>query len=247
MSVSIRLFYTIIMAMALSACGARAPVGPENDPYEKMNRQLFAAEQSLDYFVVEPAANAYNKLPEPVRLSTRNFLNNVASPITMANDILQAEIERFGVTFLRFGINTTIGIGGLFDPARHMGFERHTEDLGQTLAVYGFGPGPYLYVPGLGPMPPRDLIGWTADWVFDPWTYVADGDISIAFGYYALEGIDTRAANLTIFNEIERSSVDFYATVRSLYLQNRESEIANGVTNIDDLPDLDDLDDLDDF
>lgn len=248
MSSSIRSVCVIAMAATLlSACGARVSVGSENDPYETMNRKLFAIEQTLDHYIVEPAAKGYNYLPAPVRRSTRNFLNNVASPITMTNDLLQADIARFGITFLRFGINTTIGIGGLFDPARHMGFERHTEDFGQTLAIYGFEPGPYLYVPGLGPMPPRDLIGWTVDWAFDPWTYAADGDIGIAFASYAIDGIDLRAANLGIFDEIERSSVDFYATVRSLYRQNRKSEIANGVTDIDDLPDIDALDDLDDF
>lgn len=247
-SASIRSFCLLVLAATtLSACSGRVAIDADNDPYEGFNRKMFAVEQSLDHYVVEPVAKGYNVLPQPVRRATRNFLNNVAAPITMANDVLQADFERFGVTFLRFGINTTIGIGGLFDPARHMGFERHYEDFGQTLAIYGFAPGPYLYVPGLGPMPPRDLIGWTVDWAFDPWTYVADGDIGVAFASYALDGIDARAANLGIIDEIERSSVDFYATVRSLYRQNRKSEIANGVTDIDDLPDIDGLDDLDDF
>lgn len=248
MSPSLRMLFTsVLLGFCLTACGGRVAVDTDNDPYENMNRKLFAIEQTLDHYVVEPVAKGYNVLPQPVKRSTRNFMNNMASPITMASDLLQAEFERFGITFLRFGLNSTIGIAGLFDPARHMGFERHYEDFGQTLAVYGFEPGPYLYVPGLGPMPPRDLIGWTVDWAFDPWTYIADGDIGIAFASYAVDGIDLRAANLGIFDEIERSSVDFYATVRSLYRQNRKSEIANGVTDIDDLPDLDEFDDLDDF
>lgn len=239
------------LAAALSACASSsidASIDDSfNDPYEGFNRKMFAVEQSLDAWVVEPVARGYDKLPHPVKRSTRNFINNLASPITLVNDVLQGQLSRATTMTLRLGINSTIGIYGLFDPASAMGFERHTEDFGQTLAVYGVAPGPYLYVPGLGPMPPRDLAGWTVDWAFDPWTYIADGDIGVAFGSYALDGIDSRAANLGIIDEIERSSVDFYATVRSLYRQNRKSEIANGVTDIDDLPDLDDLDSLDDF
>lgn len=236
-----------LVGLTLSACAGGAPIDEANDPYEGFNRKMFAVEQTLDHYAVEPLARAFDVLPQPVKRSTRSFLNNLSSPVTMTNDLLQAEFARFGVTFLRFGINTTVGLGGLFDPARHIGLERHDEDFGQTLARYGLGPGPYLYVPGLGPKPPRDLIGWTVDWAFDPATYMADGDLGIAFAYYAIDGIEARAANLGIFDEIERSSVDFYATVRSLYRQNRESEIANGVTDIDDLPDIDALDDLDDF
>jgi phospholipid-binding lipoprotein MlaA len=235
------------MAATLSACAGSAPLDSVNDPYENFNRKMFAVEQTLDYYVVEPAAKGYNYLPQPVRGATRNVLNNLSSPVTMANDVLQGEVKRFSTTFLRFGINTTLGVFGIFDVARHLGFERHTEDFGQTLAKYGFAPGPYLYVPSLGPSPPRDLLGWTVDWVFDPVTYISDGDIATAFGFYALDGVDLRAANLGIFDEIERSSVDFYATVRSLYRQSRKSEIANGVTDLDDLPDLDALDDLDDL
>ena len=235
-----------LTALTLSAC-AGGRIDADNDPYEPFNRKMFAVEQTLDHYIIEPVAKGYAVLPQPVRRSTRNFLNNLASPITLVGDVMQGELNRATTTALRLGINSTIGLAGLFDPATRMGFERHTEDFGQTLAVYGVPSGPYLYVPGLGPMPPRDLAGWTIDWAFDPWTYIADGDIGIAFGSYALDGIDSRATNLGIIDEIERSSVDFYATVRSLYRQNRQSEIANGVTDINALPDLDGLDDLDDF
>ena len=235
-----------LTALTLSACAGNR-MDTDNDPYEPFNRKMFAVEQALDHYIVEPVAKGYAVLPQPVRRSTRNFLNNLASPITLVGDVMQGELNRATTTALRLGINSTIGLAGLFDPAARMGFERHTEDFGQTLAVYGVPSGPYLYVPGLGPMPPRDLAGWTIDWAFDPWTYIADGDIGIAFGSYALDGIDSRATNLGIIDEIERSSVDFYATVRSLYRQNRRSEIVNGVTDINDLPDLDGLDELDDF
>lgn len=247
MHLTSRLSSLIFVAFMLSACAGSVPVDDENDPFEGFNRKMFAVEQSLDHYIVEPVAKGYLYVPAPVRRATRNFLNNLATPITLVSDIAQGQGARAATTALRFGINTTIGIAGLFDPATSFGFERHTEDFGQTLAVYGVGPGPYLYIPGLGPSPPRDLVGWSIDWAFDPWTYIADGDVGVAFGSYALNGIDSRAANLGIIDQIERSSVDFYATVRSLYRQNRKSEIANGVTDLDDLPDLDELDGLDDF
>lgn len=248
MPISVRpLLAILFVAVTLSACAGRAPLDGDNDPYETFNRKMFAVEQTLDQYVVEPVAKGYLYVPQPVRRATRNVLNNLASPITLVNDALQGDMRRFGTTFLRFGINSTLGIVGIFDVARHFGLERHTEDFGQTLAVYGFEPGPYLYIPGLGPSPPRDLLGWGVDWAFDPVTYISDGDLGVAVGFFALDGIDARAANLGIIDEIERSSVDFYATVRSLYRQNRKSEIANGVTDLDDLPDIDALDDLDDF
>lgn len=248
MSSSVRpVFAILFFAVSLSACAGRAPLDADNDPYENFNRKMFAVEQALDHYVVEPVAKGYLYVPQPVRRATRNVLNNLASPITLVNDALQGDMRRFGTTFLRFGINSTVGIVGIFDVARHFGLERHTEDFGQTLAVYGFEAGPYLYVPGLGPSPPRDLLGWGIDWAFDPVTYISDGDLGVAVGFFALDGIDARAANLGIIDEIERSSVDFYATVRSLYRQNRKSEIANGVTDLDDLPDIDALDELDDF
>lgn len=237
----------LLTAPLLAGCARPLPVDEANDPYEGFNRKMFSVEQTLDHYVVEPVAKGYLYVPSPARRGIRNVLNNLASPITLVNDTLQGQFARASNTALRFGINSSIGLGGLFDPATSLGFERHTEDFGQTLAVYGFEEGPYLYVPGLGPSPPRDLIGWTVDWAFDPWTYISDGDIAVAFGSYMLDGIDLRASNMGIIDEIERSSVDYYATVRSLYRQNRKSEIANGVTDIDELPDIDDLDDLDDF
>ncbi len=242
-SIFTKLIILSLMATGLTAC-ASSPPDTNNDPYESFNRKMFAVEQTLDHYVLEPTAKGYTYVPQPVRRSVGHFFRNLAAPVTLANDLLQGEGARAGTTASRFGINTTIGILGFFDPATRLGFERHTEDFGQTLATYGVGAGPYLYIPGLGPRPPRDLLGFIVDWNFSPTLYIADDDRSVAFASYALSSVNTRAANIDTIDEIERGSVDFYATVRSLYRQNRESEIANGVTNVDDLPDIDYLDDF---
>jgi len=245
------LLLTSLIATSLAACASsdalEAASNVDRDPYEKFNRKMFAVEQTLDAYVLKPVAKGYLYVPQPARRSFRNFLNNLISPVTLANDLFQGEMERASTTALRLGINTVIGIGGLFDPATRLGLERHEEDFGQTLATYGVKPGPYLYVPMLGPSPPRDLFGWGFDWLFDPVTYASSDDLTGPILRYTLDGIDARATNLGIIDEIERSSIDFYATVRSLYRQNRDSEINNGVTNLDDLPDIDDLDDVDDL
>lgn len=234
------------LAVFMSAC-AGSGEALNNDPFERSNRFMFKVNVELDNYIIKPVARGYRYVPSPVRRSVRNFLDNLASPVTLANDIFQLEGKRASTTALRFGINSTVGIFGLFDPAKHLGFEKHYEDFGQTMAVWGVPEGPYLFTPIYGPSSPREFSGWITDWAFDPMTYQDDWDLENAIGRYAVDGIDYRADALTTLDEIERSSVDFYATVRSLYQQNRASQIANGVTDIDDLPDLDEFDDLDDF
>lgn len=234
------------LALTLSACAGRGEV-LNNDPLERSNRFMFKVNVELDNYILKPVARGYRVIPSPVRRSVRNFLDNLASPVTLANDIMQGQGKRASTTALRFGINTTVGVFGLFDPAKHIGLEKHYEDFGQTMAVWGVPEGPYLFTPIYGPSSPREFGGWITDWAFDPLTHQDDWDLMDAIGRYAVDGIDFRADALTTLDEIERSSVDFYATVRSLYQQNRASQIANGVTDIDDLPDLDEFDDLDDF
>lgn len=241
-----RALIVISLAVTLSACAGTGEV-LNNDPLERSNRFMFKINVELDNYILKPVARGYLYIPSPVRRSVRNFFDNLAAPVTLANDIFQLEGKRAGTTALRFGINSTIGIFGLFDPAKRLGLEKHDEDFGQTMAVWGVPEGPYLFTPIYGPSSPREFGGWILDWSFDPMTHDDDWDLEKAIGRYAVDGIDFRADALTTLDEIERSSVDFYATVRSLYQQNRASEIANGVTDIDDLPDLDALDDLDDF
>lgn len=233
----------VTLAIGLAGC-AGSGAALNNDPLERANRFMFKVNVQLDNYVLKPVAKGYRFIPSPVRRSVRNFLDNLASPVTLANDILQLEGKRASTTALRFGINSTVGIFGLFDPARRLCFEKHDEDFGQSMAIWGVPEGPYLFTPVYGPSSPREFGGWIVDWAFDPMTYQDDWNLTNAIGRYAVDGIDSRAEALTVLDEIERSSVDFYATVRSLYQQNRASEIANGETNIDDLPDIDDLDDF---
>ena len=237
----------LALTLALTACAPNQADLPayadDNDPYEGFNRQMFAVNMSIDRNILKPVAKGYLTVPQPVRASIRNFRNNLISPITFTNDTLQGSMSRAGVSASRLLINTTLGVLGLFDPATAMGLPRHTEDFSQTLAVYGVPEGVYMYVPLLGPGPPRDLVGLIVDTGSNPITYMGDNEFEGALVSFSVGGVDARANNLGVIDEIERSSVDFYASVRSLYRQNRKSEIDNGETSLDELPDLGELDD----
>jgi phospholipid-binding lipoprotein MlaA len=240
-------FIALVLAMTVTACASSNIAGTAldetNDPIEGFNRQMFAVNMTLDRYVLKPVATGYLYVPEPARVSVRNFLDNLSSPVTLANDALQGEWARASVTSARLVINTTVGLFGFFDPAARWGFAQHQEDFGQTLGSYGVGAGPYVYLPILGPSPPRDFLGFAVDSAIDPVSHIFDDEPEKAVGVYMVKGIDSRATNMNIIDEIERTSVDYYASVRSLYRQNRKSRIANGETNLDELPDIDDLDD----
>jgi phospholipid-binding lipoprotein MlaA len=230
------------MGTALSAC--TTTTNPEslaqNDPYEPTNRKIFEFNQSLDKHIARPVAVAYNDVvPEPLRNGVHNVLHNMDSPVTFANDVLQGEAKRAAQTAGRAAINTTAGIGGLFDVASNLGIPDHTEDFGQTLGVWGVGEGPYFVAPALGPAPPRDLAGMVVDYGFDPFTYLRfDGYRTLGYVRAGVSVLDLRARNVDTLDEIERSSVDYYATQRSLYRQYRNSEIRNGKPDTTDLPNL---------
>jgi len=217
-----------------------------NDPFEEVNRVFFEIHNGIDKLILIPVARVYRfVVPEPGRQGIRNFLRNLNSPVIFANDLLQGEPERAGTTLARFGINSTLGVGGLFDPATSMGFERHYEDFGQTLGVHGVSEGPYIFLPLFGPSPPRDLVGRVVDTAMDPITWVGGDDFQyFKYGRTALRVLDLREQNLETLDEIERTSIDYYAAVRSLYRQSRDGAIRNGDFDFEDLPDLgDDFDD----
>lgn len=223
------------------------PQGPSefHDPMEGFNRRIFAFNLSLDRAILQPTARGYRWIvPKAGRRSVTNFINNLDSPVVLANDLLQGEFSRGFTTTSRFVLNSTFGIGGLFDVARGEGLERHTEDFGQTLAVWGVGSGPYLMIPALGPSDPRDAFGMVVDQVFDPATWAGGNDIKYAkAGLFALNIVSDREATMDQFNQIERTSIDFYAQIRSIYFQTRRNEIKNGRTDYSDLPDISNLDD----
>lgn len=237
----IRMALVAGLMLAFQGC-ATPPTDPDalaayneaNDPLEPMNRQIFSFNEGADKYVIRPLAEGYVYIvPSGGRRSVRNFLNNLRSPVVLANDILQGEMERAGTTIGRAVFNTTIGIGGLFDVATPMGMPYHDEDFGQTLAVWGVGEGPYLVLPILGPSNPRDTVGLVADGFMDPLNWYLE---NIHLGYLtyvraAIDGIDKRASVLDALDEIKRTSLDFYATIRSLYRQRRIDEINNGVSS----------------
>ncbi len=213
-----------------------------NDPFEGSNRFFFDVNQVLDDVLLRPVAIGYRAVvPDFARDGVRNFMNNLNAPVIFTNDLLQGEGDRAGETLLRFGINSTIGIGGLFDVAKELGHPYHDEDFGQTLAVWGVNDGPYLYFPLMGPSSARDFTGFVVDRGFDPLTYVNWGNDDLEYVPVArtvLNVIDLRSRNIETLDDIERSSVDYYASIRSLYRQSRADSIRNGAPS-QDLPDFD--------
>ena len=209
--------------------------GEVKDCFESVNRATFKFNQVLDGVIFEPVAKAYRVLPSPVRVGTSNALDNLSTLVTIPNNILQGEFRKAGVNTSRFIVNTTIGVIGIFDVAEKIGFsEYEKEDYGQTLGVMGVGPGCYVILPVLGPSTIRDTAGSFANLLGgDPWynvTIAKDTQHLSDFDYYASRastGIDFRAKNIDSFDNLEKNSMDFYASVRSLYLQDRQQKIAN--------------------
>ncbi|MFL2892204.1 MAG: VacJ family lipoprotein [Candidatus Pelagibacter sp.] len=209
--------------------------GEVNDCFEKVNRGIFAFNQGLDKVIFKPLATGYRKLPQPVRSGASNALGNLGSVVTIPNNVLQGDLKSAGVNTMRFLINSTLGIGGLFDVASYYGLEkREKEDYGQTLGAWGVGEGCYFVLPVLGPTTVRDSIGSVANVVGgDAWYNVTVANDTQYFNesdYYfskIMGGIDFRAKNLESFESLEKSSLDLYSSVRSLYLQDRRKKIQN--------------------
>lgn len=228
-----------VVMVAACTTSATEP-GQIADPLEPVNRYIFAFNQAVDTTVIEPTATFYRDfVPDPARDSVRNFLRNLESPVILANNVLQQDFDAAGITTQRFFINTTVGVLGLFDRAAEMGLKRRDEDFGQTLGTYGVGPGIYIVLPILGPSNLRDAAGSFVDYYFDPLNHYAENTDrrGITLARTLVRGIDARSRTIETLDEIERTSIDFYATLRSLYNQRRDSDIRNGATP--SLPDLD--------
>ena len=235
-----RVLTGLLLALVLAGC-AHTGADPEaNDPYEKTNRAIFKFNMALDRNVMKPVAKGYKAaLPNWTRSGIRSFLDNLSTPIVLANDLLQGDLQAADTTFARFCENTLFGPLGVRDVARTQGkLEARGEDFGQTLAVWGVKDGPYLMIPLLGPSNPRDLAGRVVDYGFDPMTYVNWGDhiFWIPYTTGAVDVIDQRSRNLEALDELEKTSVDFYASMRSLYRQARQSAIRNGELNVEEIP-----------
>ncbi|MGH7044428.1 MAG: MlaA family lipoprotein [Acetobacteraceae bacterium] len=208
---------------------ARAAFYQTNDPLEPANRVFYRVNNALDAAVLRPAAVAYKDvLPAPVRTGVHNVLGNLATPITLGNDMLQGKSQRAGDTFMRFLINTTLGGLGAVDVARRLGYPSHDADFGETMAIWGVPAGPFLYLPVFGPTGPRDALGTGVDIAADPFGWVGQGAAVTALDWsrVALSAVDARSRVLGEIDSIKRTALDPYATFRSLYRQHRQAEIA---------------------
>jgi phospholipid-binding lipoprotein MlaA len=238
-------------AVLLSACASTGPgqqTGEVYDPLEPANRKIFSFNDAVDEAVIEPAAVAYrDTLPSSIRTGISNVLKNLRSPIIFGNQVLQGDIEGAGNVLVRFVVNTLAGLGGLMDPAAENGYPFQDEDFGQTLAVWGVGDGPYLVVPLLGPSNTRDLVGFVVDIVADPIGILADNQhvaAEVAISRGSSTALDQRSKAIDGINDIKRTSIDYYASIRSFYKQNRDGAILDGQIS-PDIPDFQTISDAD--
>jgi phospholipid-binding lipoprotein MlaA len=206
------------------------------DPLEKYNRKIFVFNDTFDRYFLEHLAKAYReKLPKPIRNMVRNFLTNLSLPVSTVNSILQGKTENSLATFSHFLINSTVGIGGLFDVAGEKNIRYNHEDFGQTLGHYGVDSGIYIMIPFLGPSSTRDLGGLVVDKSINPVEFnllEIGGETDLIgadyrFAIAAASGVDKRESLLDIIEDVRNDSFDFYATLRSAYIQKRNSEIKN--------------------
>jgi phospholipid-binding lipoprotein MlaA len=236
---SLRYGLACLLLMMLCGCATvpRDPIAlaayrATDDPLEPMNRKVFAFNQGVDKALLKPVAKGYvHVLPARGRDGIRNFIKNLNEPVVLANNILQGQFKRAWMTTERFVLNSVVGVVGIMDFAGRHGLPRQIGDFGQTLYVWRFHAGPYLVVPIFGPTTPRDGIGSGVDILMDPFLLVIKharyrGTVNVL--KTALGGIDERARNLDVLDEVQHESVDFYAAMRSLYRQNREAELRNG-------------------
>ena len=210
--------------------------GEVKECFKGLNRGIFAFNQGLDKAIFKPVASAYLKLPSSVRKGTGNAVTNLSNILTIPNNLLQGDFVKAGENTARLVINSTVGILGIFDVASSFGFSKYEkEDYGQTLGAWGIGPGCYVVIPVLGPSTARDAFSSFGSLTvgLDPWYNITAGKDThhfTDFDYYASRGthaLDFRAKNITSFENLEKNSMDFYASVKSLYLQDRKQKIDN--------------------
>ena len=238
---TITIIYIFILAFNANAGSDGELALKKNQPkeikdcFENLNRATFAFNQDLDNVVIKPIAKGYRNLPDPIRKGTSNAVKNLSNLVTIPNNILQGDVSTAIINTGRLVINTTVGLLGTIDVANKMGFPKYEkEDYGQTLGAWGVGPGCYVVLPLLGPSTIRDTAGSFVNALGgDPWynasvhgnnEYLSEG---VFIASKAISGVEFRSENLESFNNLEKNSIDFYASLRSLYLQDRENKIKN--------------------
>jgi phospholipid-binding lipoprotein MlaA len=225
----------MLVVVVLAACTAPPPPAEPHDPDEAQNREVHAFNKAVDRALVNPAANSYGSIvPEPVRMGVGNFAGNLELPGEVVNSVLQGRIGPAAENTLRFAINSTIGIGGLFDPARAMGIDGRRTDFGETLHVWGAGEGAYVELPLLGPSTSRDAVGKVVDVALDPFRLVlprAEANAVTVIGGFSTLGDRYRFGNT--IDSVLYESADSYAQSRLLYLQNRRFELGQAAAEDD--------------
>ncbi len=239
----------VSFAISLGGCATKMPAAPKEhrspaDPWEPMNRRISAFNENLDRYTFKPLARGYEKVgPGPVRKGINNFSRNLLAPMFIVNNFLQGKFKRGFSETGRFVANTTLGLGGFFDAGRQLGMETYREDFGETLAVWGVPPGPYVIVPILGPRTLRDALMIPLNFAADLAFYVDDD--TTRWSLYFIRAVDARA-NLFAAEALIEDSFDRYIAIREAYLQNREYRIHDG-NPPEDEDFYDDFEDFEDF
>jgi phospholipid-binding lipoprotein MlaA len=229
----------ILLACGLAGCATPPPASdPEaladyrqtNDPLEPTNRVFYKINNGIDTVILKPAAQAYKFIvPTPARNGIHNMLQNIGSPVRLTNDVLEGKPKRASDTTIRFLLNSIVGVGGIFDVAKDIGFPGHDNDFGLTLGVWGVPEGPFLFLPILGPSNPRDAAGFGVDIAIDPFTWIGRGTDAYTIGSWTrtvLGALDARSNVLDAIDQIKKTALDPYATFRSLFRQNRAAKLA---------------------
>ena len=216
--------------------------------FENTSRAIFKFNMVLDDVVIGPLAKGYNKLPNPIKTGTSNFTSNIGTLLSIPNNILQGNFKQLGHSVGSFALNSTVGVLGFLNPADKIGLKPHKEDVGQTLGSYGIGPGCYFVLPVFGPTTARDSIGMLADTFIDPFAHITIREKELlstsgnSMDYYTVKAtgaVDFRADNDKNFESLEKNSLDFYSSLKSIYLQDRENKINNSVAEEDEWGNLD--------
>jgi phospholipid-binding lipoprotein MlaA len=233
----------ILITASLFFLNSNLSAETEKECFEKFSREIFKFNQGFDKNILRPIAVGFNKLPEPIKKGTGNFTSNIGTLLTVPNHILQGQWRLAGESSASFLINTTVGILGFANPAAKMGLRNQQEDVGQTLGAYGISAGCYFVLPILGPTTLRDSAGMIADTFVDPFAHVTlrenellsmSGSDVDYFSVKSATAVDFRAGNMTNLDSLEKNSIDMYAALKSLYLQNRAKKISNTFSSEND-------------
>jgi len=241
---NLKKFISILIISFFSISSAKAT----DECFENTSRAIFKFNMAFDDIILEPLANGYNKLPNPIKSGTSNFTSNIGTLMSIPNNLLQGNFKQLGHSVGSFVVNSTVGILGFLNPAEKMGLKPHKEDVGQTLGLYGVNTGCYFVLPIFGPTTVRDSIGMLADTFVDPFAYVTVREHEIfnvsgsSIDYFATKGttgVDFRADNDLNFESLEKNSIDLYSSFKSIYLQDRNNKIKNTTESEDDWGNLD--------